>query len=164
MAIRIQYQLVGLGLLMIAGGQTMAETDSTNKPHKPHHHNVLKPFKQSMLAVLPSLQKINKDLIDLVQDLTYGKTPEQVVKELTDFFKDTQAPLIKAAVELGRQKKYVAASIKVAQALLNMLPSNSSYSGEVQEWISDLNTILTCVEQVLVVIKDNPQLVAIIAQ
>lgn len=116
----------------------------------------------SMLAVLPSLPKINKKIIALVQDLTYGKSPAVVITELVDFYKNTQEPLLKAITELVRQKKYLKASIEIALLLRNSIPDSMPRASEIEQWILDLSEILTCVESILEFMKNNPKMVAMI--
>ncbi len=121
-------------------------------------------FSDSMLGTLPSLNQIDQDLIGLVQDLTYGKTPEQIVSALVHFYAYSEMPLAKAAIQLIHQKSYVSAAIDIAQLLVDALPINSPDAYEINAWISDLNVILSGVEYVLFFIKGNPQLVAMIVK
>lgn len=140
-------------LLSLVVSQSLIASEQALLPHVRNK----KVLSSSMFAVLPSLRKINKKIIALVQEITYGKTPVEVVSELTDFYKNTQEPLLRVIIELIRQKKYLKASIDVAQLLMNAIPDGMSNAAEIEGWISDLKEILSCVDSLLAFVKNNSQ-------
>lgn len=154
----IRYTVMA-GIFLSSGVYCKAEASDTIHIAESNQANILT---RDMLATLPILKNINRNLMGLIQDLTYGKTPQQIISALAHFYVNTEKPLVKATIDLIRQKNYISAAIDAAQLILNALPSNTPRAGEVQQWIADLNEILTCIENILMFIKDNPQLVAMI--
>ncbi len=118
-------------------------------------------FSDAMFYALP-LHHIDQDLMNFVLQETYGKTPEQVIGGLIYFYAHTADPLLTAAHQLAQHKDYLDAAIDVTRCLLDALPAYSPQATEAQEWLDDLETLCTCVEYVLMILKDNPQIVAMI--
>ena len=114
---------------------------------------------ESMFAQLP-LDAIDQNLIALALEMSYGKTPAQVIQGVADFCNSTGIPLMKAAQVLVKQHNYIGAALDAAQCLADALPIQSPDRADVQGWIDDLSMMQTALEYVILVIKSNPQLVA----
>lgn len=159
MVIHLRSILIGAIFLLVSIAQADIKTGDTRIAV---FHSEYPLFSDTMLYVLPSLQHIDQELMRFVIQETYGKTPEQIIAGLTYFYIHTADPLLTAARALAEHKDYLDAAIDVTQCILDALPAYSAQATEVQEWLDDLNIVCTCVEYVLLILKDNPQLVALI--
>jgi hypothetical protein len=164
MAIRMWcMQIMYIGFLMVPLAQAHNESEYPSTAVRSSLSHVLGQVSfnsiDAMFAKLP-LSQLDDKLIELVAELTYGKSPKQVVQAIADFYKNTGMPLVKAVKLLVKQRDYVGAATDVAQCIFDVLPANSADKVRVAAWISDLKMIATCIEYVLVIIHDNPALVA----
>ena len=116
---------------------------------------------ETMFAQLP-LDEIDQNLVSLAMQMTYGQTPEQVVQNVATFCNTAGIPFIKASQTLIQQHKYITVAVNAAQLLSGALPVYSSDQQEVESWLNDLSAMQTAIEYVVLIIKSNPQLVAMI--
>jgi hypothetical protein len=116
---------------------------------------------QAMFAQLP-LDQIDQHLVALVMQMTYGQTPAQIVQGIATFCQNQGIPFIKAAQTLVQQHKYIGVAMGAAQLIVDALPAYSADQQEVQGWLDDLSLMETALEYAILIIKSNPQLVAMI--
>lgn len=161
MAIRVRcMQMMCASFLMVSMADAQKETKTVFSSGESLAYS-LGHSVESMFAQLP-LDEIDENLLALALEMSYGKTPAQVVQGVADFCKNTGIPLMKVTLALVQQHKYVAAALQAAQCLSDALPVHSPDYVEVQTWISDLSTLETAIQYVVLIIKANPQLVAAI--
>lgn len=162
MAIRVRCkQVICMGLLMLSMAHAQQETKGFNFSSGAALAYSLGHSVEAMFAQLP-LQEIDEHLVSLALEMSYGKTPAQVIEGIGTFCKNTGMPLMKVSAALIKQHNYIGAALKVAQCLLDVLPVHSVDYAEVQAWISDLAMMESAIQYVALIIKSNPQLVAAI--
>lgn len=108
-----------------------------------------------MLRAQLYLSNVDQQLMDFVTQLTYGKTPEEVVEEMQNYYVNTAYPLITAVETLAKQDNYLGAGIELLQLVVDSMPDDSPRKAELTTWLNNVTIVQTCVIYVLTIIQKD---------
>lgn len=101
------------------------------------------------------LRNLDQKLIALVAQLTYGKTANEVIDEIQEYYVNTALPLIIAVKNLMQQDDYLAAAVELLEWVVDSLPDDSARRASIVQWLDEISAVRVYVRYALTVIQQD---------